>query len=115
MKKQLKTLLPSAVALLTLAGIAVHDTKIDALTKFAIALPVIVATYEGAQSLTLLGLSSDAHTHVERASGERPTAKDASWMPKVTPRQNEDKKYRLNKAKQGNNPPFDDYGFPAIA
>lgn len=114
MKKQLKTVVPSAIALLTLAGIAVHDTKIDALTKFAIALPVVVATYEGAQALTLLGLGGDPHTHVERASGER-ASKDASGMPRVTPRQNEDKKYRLNKAKQGNNPPFDDYGFPAVA
>lgn len=115
MKKEFKSLLPTAIALMIVFGIAVHDTKLDSLTKMALAIPLFVITYEGANMIALAGLAGDAHTHVEKASFERTASKATSWMPKVGTRQNEDKKYRSNKSKQRNQPPFDDYGLPALA
>lgn len=115
MKKQLKKLLPTALTLMILLGIALHDTKLDNLTKMALAIPIFVVTYEGANILALAGLAGDAHTHVERASVERTASKATSWTPNLGSRKNRDKKYRLNNSVQKGHHPFDNYTLPVLA
>ena len=115
MQKQFKSLLPTVIALLTVTGIAVHDTKIDSLTKFALAVPVAIVTYEGTRSLMLLGLGGDAHTHVERVSIDQRANRSTALMPKLGSRKNEDKKYRLNKSVQKGYHAFDNYSLPLVA
>ena len=115
MQKHLKTLLPTVVAILTVTGIVLHDTKIDSLTKFALAIPVAIVAYEGSRSLMLLGLGGDAHTHVERASIDQRANRSTSLMPKLGSRKNEDKKYRMNKSVQQGYHAFDSYNLPLVA
>lgn len=115
MKKQLRSLLPTLIALLTVTGIALHDTKLDSLTRIALAIPIFVVTYEGANMLALAGLSGDAHTHVERASVERTASKATAWTPNLGSRKNQDKRYRLNGRVQKGHHPFDNYTLPVAA
>lgn len=115
MKKQFRSLLPTAIALLTVTGIALHDSKLDSLTKIALAIPVFVVSYESANMLALAGLAGDAHTHVERVSVERTASKSTSWTPNLGSRKNQDKKYRLNNRVQKGHHAFDNYHLPVIA
>ncbi len=97
------------VALATIAGLTVHDTKLDTLTVFAIAIPVTIASYEGAHML--LG-ASEAHTHVERISVGEAASKSTSLAPWLT--RNGDDRYRRNRATRGAQP-FEDYNLPLTA
>lgn len=115
MKKQLRSFVPTLVALLTVTGIALHDTKIDSLTKIALAVPIFVVSYESANMLALAGLAGDAHTHVESVSVARTASKATSWTPNLGSRKNQDKKYRLNNRVQKGHHPFDNYNMPLFA
>lgn len=97
------------IALLVVAGLAVHDTKLDKLTVLAIAIPTTIATLQGSH---LLLLASDAHTHVERVSFGNAAGKKVLFAPWLT-RSNEDR-YRRNRATKGNQP-FEDYHLPVTA
>lgn len=99
-----------AVVIMTFVGIALHDTKLDAMTRFAIALPAVMAAYEGATLLHALG--GDSHTHVERVSGKDLAKKNTSSMPRIQGRRDEEKKYRQNKGEPQGRGSFDEYYFP---
>ncbi|HEY1085903.1 MAG TPA: hypothetical protein VGE34_04240 [Candidatus Saccharimonadales bacterium] len=99
------------VAFVTFMGLALHDTRLDTLTKLAIALPAVIATYEGVQMLHLFG---DAHTHVERVSLDRAANRSTSKQPALQTRGNEDKKYRLQNGVPKGHHPFDNYTLPMI-
>lgn len=103
-----KFLLPF-VALATIMGLTVHDTKLDALTVVAIAIPVTIASYEG---MHLLLHASEAHTHVERISVGEAASKSTSLAPWLT--RNGDDRYRRNRANKGGQP-FEDYHLPVRA
>lgn len=115
MNNQTKKFLPVIIALVTVLGIAIHDTKIDSLTKFALAIPVFIASYEGANMLAMMGLAGDAHTHVESISVERTASRNTSLMPKTPTRHNEEKKYRLQKNVPKGHHAFDNYNLPLVA
>jgi hypothetical protein len=76
------------VSLAALAGVAVHDTKIDKLATTFVGTPAMMANAESGHK----GISNDPHTHVERVS-----LKDASSsQPRLLPR-NEQRKHFLQK------------------
>lgn len=97
------------VALATITGLTVHDTKLDALTVIAIAIPVTIASYEGAHMLLH---ASEAHTHVERISVGEAASKSTSLAPWLT--RNGDDRYRRHRANRSGQP-FEDYHLPATA
>lgn len=100
--------LSAAVAILTFIGIALHDTKIDSMTSFAIALPIAAAvSFESAQ----LFLAHDAHTHVERVSVDNVAGRYISQLPKHRG-EDDDKKYRLNRGPNKSGHPFEGYILP---
>ena len=96
-----------SVALLTFLGIALHDTKIDSMTSFAIALPIVVATYEGAHLL----LAHEAHTHVERVNVNAVAGRYTAQLPRL--RNDDSKKYRLDRGLGKSGHQFDGYLLPA--
>ena len=113
-QKQLMTRYASfAVVIMTFVGIALHDTKLDAMTRFAIALPAVLAAYEGAQLLHALG--GDSHTHVERVSGKDLAKKATGQMPRIQSRRDESKKYRLNNGEPKGRGALDEYYLPLAA
>lgn len=109
MKRYITHLLPPLVALITVLGIAVHDTKIDTMTKIAIALPAMMASFEGAHTLLHAG---EAHTHVEKVSVSETAGRFTVRTPSLFARQFEDKKY-VNNSKIRGHHPFDDCLLPA--
>lgn len=102
-----------AVVIMTFFGIALHDTKLDTMTKFAMALPAVIAAYEGAQLLHALG--GDSHTHVERVSGKDLARKHTSSMPRTQARRDDEKKYRHNGSEPKGRNAFDNYYLPLTA
>lgn len=99
------------VALLTLFGIALHDTKVDRMTTIAIALPVL-AVYEGSQ---LLMSTDGSHTHAEKVSVLKTALRNTSLLPQRQTRQNEDKDYRSGRGVPKGHHPFDNYSLPMVA
>jgi len=101
-----------AVALLVFFGVALHDTKLDTMTKMAIALPAAIAVYEGAG---LLHLNGEAHTHVEKVSLKDTAKKYTGTTPKLQNRDEKNQKSRSEKhAPKGYNT-FDNYNMPILA
>ena len=98
------------IAVMTFFGIAIHDTKIDKFTAMAIAVPVVMAAYEGAHLLHALG--GDSHTHVDRISVEKTANKNTSMPPQLGARRFKDKKYRLDANVTKGHHPFDNYNLP---
>ena len=99
------------IAVFVLLGISLHDTKLDTMTQFAIALPALLATYEAAQ-LMHLASSGDAHTHVEHVSSRDIVRKATATTPKIQVRTDEDKKYRTGKRVPKGFHDFDGYYIP---
>jgi len=78
-----------ATILFTLAvtgGVLLHDMKIDKMTTVAFALPAVLATYGAAHMV-----GGSEHTHVERVSFSNQSRVFHSSLPKVTPRDNENR------------------------
>lgn len=98
---------------MTLFGLALHDTKVDTMTTFALALPAAIVAYEGAS--VMLHLSGDAHTHVESVSLRQIAQKHTSLNPLLPPRHSENKGYRLQKGVPKGHHPFDNYNLPVLA
>ncbi len=108
-------LLHSKLASLTLVlavvlGVAIHDTKIDAVAALA-AVPIALIAVEPGK--TLLGASM-AHTHHERVSFSKTVSKHTSWMPRVKSGKDSDASYRLSKKVPKGHHPFDGYTVPAF-
>ena len=113
MKQTTLNRLSVLVALITFFGIALHDTKIDKLTAIAIAVPVVVAAYEGAHLLHALG--GESHTHVERVSIDKTATRNTSWLPHLQTRKSEDDRYKSDTKNNEGYHPFDDHVLPIVA
>lgn len=110
LQKIIKKHLPVIVALIVLVGLSLHDTKLDTMTKFAIALPVMIASFEAAH----IGLlSSEAHTHVERVSVGQFASRATAAMPNMT-RRFGDGSFKLPQSVPKGHHPFDSYYLPAV-
>lgn len=99
-----------ALSLITALGIFVHDMKIDKFTMTALALPVVIATFEVGAKLSFL--ASDSHTHVERASLSQAVADLRTPSPRVQPRSSDDKKYLQQRYGVRGSQFFDSYHLP---
>jgi hypothetical protein len=95
----------------TALGILVHDTRIDKAATTAVALPVVVASYELNNQLG--GLMGDSHTHVERSMVARVTNDFTGRTPQINPRF-EDKRYSLPKSVSKGHHAFDNYNLPIV-
>lgn len=92
------------VSLAALAGVTLHDTKVDKLATSFVGIPATIASTEGSK-----GISGDPHTHVERVSiGDMKTA-----QPRLMPRADQ-KKYLLQKNVPRGSHSFDGYALPIV-
>ncbi len=103
----------AAIALITLCGIALHETKLDTMSSLSAALPAIVASYGTAG--ILMHLSGHDHTHVERVSVENVVGRLTSHNPLTPTRHGENKKYRMQKSTPKGYHPFDNYTLPVFS
>lgn len=89
-----KIINPAAIliALVTTAGVIIHDTQVDRATTMALTLPSLLASYA---VVDLAVKSSDPHTHVERISGPKHHHLRAT-VPRVVPR-DDDKRHIATK------------------
>lgn len=99
-----------AVALVTVLGIAVHDTKIDSLTATIIAPLAVFASYEGLAIGMML--ASDPHTHSEAGSFSRVSQVGTSWNPRLPTRHGKQKKHMMQKFSAKGDQHFDVYEHP---
>lgn len=90
------------IALTALAGVFVHDTKIDKLATTFVGVPALIASTDGASNK----LANDPHTHVERISIEN------SSQPRIAPRLGDQKKHVLQKNVPKGGHSFDGYHVP---
>lgn len=97
------------VSIITALGIVVHDMKIDKFTLTALALPVVVATFETGSRMALF--ANDAHTHVERTSFAEATADLRATSPRIQPR-SDDKKHLMQRYAARGDRFFDSYNVP---
>ena len=104
------TKLSVPIAIITMVGLAMHDTKIDKLATIAM-VPVIIASYEGLGVL----LHSEAHTHVEHVSVQKTANQATSLLPHLQARHNEDTRYRMGKRNNKGRHAFDNPALPVIA
>lgn len=102
--------LPFLISVSTLFGVVVHDTRFDKFATAFLAVPVIVASYEGADIL----LKTNDHTHTERVSVSQFARSFAQETPRTQARQ-DDKRYRLEKNVVKGHHPFDNYSLPMVA
>lgn len=81
------------LAFTTSVGVIVHDTQIDRATMFALTVPATIIGYAGLDTAIRSG---DAHVHVERVSGPRHLSVLRSTLPRLQPR-DDDQRYIQNK------------------
>ncbi len=98
------------ISIITALGIFVHDMKIDKFTLTALALPVVVATFETGSRMALF--ANDAHTHVERVSFAQAVADLRSPSPRVQPRAHDDRKHLMQRYVARGDRFFDSYNLP---
>jgi hypothetical protein len=99
------------ISLSTASGVLVHDTKIDRAAAVAFSAPATMATYEAPSKA--ISFSSDAHTHVERASFAGAVNTLSGHTPSVQPRSN-DKKHLMQKHVVRGHHAFDNYNLPIV-
>jgi len=91
MQSLITVLTPIFISLTTLAGVALHETRLDRLALFTMAVPVTIPTAaDGSMTRTM---SNDPHTHVERVS----LREVRTSSPMLAPRYGEQKKHLLQK------------------
>lgn len=108
-----ETLISPLAIILSLSattGVLLHDTKVDKMTALALATPIAASRHVSEDSS--VRLESTPHTHVERASLEHASRELRNRTPRVNPRGNEDKKYRLQKKVGRGQHSFDSYNMP---
>ena len=101
-----------ALSLITALGIFVHDMKIDKFTMTALALPVVIATFEVGSKLSFL--ASDSHTHIERASLSQAVTDLRAPSPRIQPRSSDDKKHLQQRYGVRGSQFFDSYHVPLV-
>lgn len=93
------------ISVMTLAGVLLHDTKLDKLARTFVGIPAAMATTEGIGH----SIKTDDHTHVERISlGQMKN----SEQPKLAPRYLEQKKHLLQRGVPRGFHAFDGYSIP---
>lgn len=111
-KQKITNRLSIAVALTVFLGVALHDTKIDKFTAFAIAVPAVIAAYE---STHILGaLRGESHTHVERVSVDKTASRHTGFMPHLPTRRSQDDRYKQGTRSPEGRHPFDDVMLPVL-
>lgn len=98
------------LSIVTALGIFVHDMKIDKFTMTALALPVVIATFETGSRFALF--ANDAHTHIERASLSQALADLRTQTPRIQPRAHDDKKHLMQRYVARGDRFFDSYSLP---
>lgn len=93
------------ISLLTLAGVLLHDTKLDKLARTFIGIPSTVAITDGVGH----SAKADDHTHVERISLNQMKNQD---QPRLTPRYLQQKKHMMQKSVPRGTHGFDFYSIP---
>lgn len=94
-------LTPIFISLTTLAGVALHETRLDKLTLSTMAVPAVMAISDG----SIRNMTNDPHTHVERVS----LNEMRSTSPMLAPRYGEQKKHLLQKGVPRGFHHFDNY------
>ncbi len=84
--------LPIIITLVTAFGILMHDTHVDRAATVAVALPAVLAAV-GADQM----ISSNYHTHSERAAIPRVSNVFRSTLPNVQPPRDDTRGYLQNK------------------
>lgn len=93
------------ISLLTLAGVVLHDTKLDKLARTFVGVPAAMAITEGVNH----SMKTDDHTHVERISFGQMKSQD---QPRLAPRYLEQKKHVLQRGVPRGFHAFDGYSIP---
>jgi len=96
------------LSLSTTAGVVVHDTKIDKATAVAIAAPVAAVAYGAASGAAI---TSELHTHAERASISQSVKAFNADNPNAKPRTH-DKKHLLQRHTARGQQLFDGFYMP---
>lgn len=89
------------VSMLTLAGVVLHDTKIDRMARSFWGIPAAIAVTEGFNH----SMRTDDHTHVERVSMNETKSQE----PRLAPRYLEQKKHVLQRGVPRGARAFDSY------
>lgn len=97
------------IALVTAAGVLIHDTKIDQFTVTALTLPAMLATFEAGKTAHL---STSDHTHVERVTFAE---KVPLGTPRVVPPRSDRRTHVLPQKVSKGNHNFDGYYLPQYA
>lgn len=92
------------ISLAALAGVTLHDTKIDKLATSLAGIPAMMSSTESGSK----GLSGDAHTHVERVSLNE---NSSSSQPRLAPR-SDYRKHLMQKAVPKGSHHHDSYSLP---
>lgn len=100
----LSTPLSLLISLAALAGVSLHDTKLDKLATTFVGVPALMTTSEGGAK----GFNTDPHTHVERVS-----LKEMSSQPRISPR-SDSKKHLMQKNVPKGVHRFDGYALPVV-
>lgn len=96
------------LALLTVTGILVHDTKLDKAAVTALAIPAVLASFD----IDKVGrLGGTDHTHVERVSFSQAVNIVGNGTPRITPR-DDHKKFHMTKKVAKGTQTFDGYYLP---
>jgi hypothetical protein len=103
-----------ALSLSTMFGVVIHDTKIDQLTGTMLAVPAIIATYEGVGAVHALQ-PSNPHTHSEQLSLSQAVRNLAMQSPRMQPRSADDRKHLLQRNVMRGYHPFDNYYLPELS
>lgn len=90
------------VSLAALAGVTLHDTKIDRLATTFVGVPAMTANVEGVKNM-----ASDPHTHVERVS----LSDVKTSQPRIMPRSDQRKHLMQKSAPKGTHF-YDGYNLP---
>ncbi len=100
----LSTPISFLISLAALAGVALHDTKVDKLATSFVGVPALASVTESGNKI-----ASDPHTHVERMSMSDVKASQPRIMPKT-----EQKKYLLQRNAPKGTHQFDGYVLPLV-
>ncbi len=100
----LTTPLSLLISLAALAGVSLHDTKLDKLATTFVGVPALMTSSESGSK----GFNTDPHTHVERVS-----LNEMSSQPRISPRSDQ-KKHLMQKNVPRGVHRFDGYALPVV-
>lgn len=95
------------VSLMTMSGVAVHDTNVDKAFTTALHQSYVVSSADSSK------LGNDPHTHAERGSLSQAVRDLKTSNPRIQPR-NDEKKHMMQKHAVRGHHPFDNYNLPLV-